>query len=122
MSETGMARNHMPVASTTDLVPDFNPFLAAYRDRARHDAPGAGQIFRGAERELIVWQTRPEKPSEYELTLADALEQIFGRGVHDLPGIVAALNRDGPRTPRGETWTEDNFQQTLRELGKLAFG
>jgi hypothetical protein len=42
--------------------------------------------------------------------------------VYDLPEVVAALNREGVRTPSGETWTERNFQDTLRALGKLAFG
>jgi hypothetical protein len=122
MSETGIMRSHMPVANTADLVADFNPFLAAFRDAARGEAPGAGQIFRAADRELIVWQTRPALPSEYELALADALEQIFGQRIHALADVVAALNREGVRTPHGEAWTERNFQETFRELGKLAFG
>ena len=122
MSETGVMRSHMPTTSTTDLVQNFNPFLEAYARRARSAAPGAGQIFRPAERELIVWQTRPEVPGDYELALADALEQIFSQRIHELPDIVAALNREGLRTPHGEAWTERNFKETLSELGKLAFG
>ena len=122
MSETGIMRSHMPAANTAETVPDFNPFLAAFRDRSRVDTPGAGQIFRPADRELIVWQTRPALPSEYELTLADALEQIFGQRNYALADIVAALNREGVRTPQGDAWTERNFQETLSALGKLAFG
>jgi hypothetical protein len=122
MSETGVMRNHIPAASTADLVTDFNPFLAAFGKSRRGDSPGAGQIFRAAERELIVWQTRPALPTEYELTLADTLEEIFGQRIYELPGIVAALNREGLLTPRGEAWTERNLQETLSELGKLAFG
>jgi hypothetical protein len=60
-------------------------------------------------------------PNEYDSTLADALEQIFAQRTYDLPEIVAALNREGVRTPAGEAWTEANFQTTLRALGKLAF-
>jgi hypothetical protein len=122
MSETGVMRNHIPAASTADLVNDFNPFLAAFAKARRGDAPGAGQVFRGAERELIVWQTRPAVPGEYELTLADTLEQIFSQRIYELPAVVAALNREGLLTPRGEAWTERNYQETLSELGKLAFG
>jgi len=81
---------------------------------------GAGQIFAGADRDLIVWQTRPAVPSEYEQTLTDALEQIFSERTYELPQVVAALNREGVRTPDGEAWTERNFEETFRQLGKLA--
>jgi hypothetical protein len=113
---------HMPAANPAGLVQDFNPFLQPFIERRRSQAAGRGQIFGAPERELIVWQTRPAAPTEYELTLASALEQIFAQRIYELPGIVAALNRDGVRTRDGDAWTEDNFVATLRELGKLAFG
>ena len=80
---------------------------------------GAGQIFSEADRDLIVWQTRPAVPSEYEQTLTDALEQIFSERTYELPQVVAALNREGIRTPGGEAWTERNFEETFQQLGKL---
>lgn len=122
MSETGMIRAHVPSANTTDVVADFNRYIAPYRNPQPNQSAGAGQIFEGAARELIVWQTRPAVPTDYEEMLASALEQIFSQRTYELPDIVAALNRDGIRTPGGEAWTEANFQSTFRELGKLAFG
>jgi hypothetical protein len=115
-------RTHLPAANTAEVIPDFNPYLEAFIHARPSQGGGTGHIFGGSERDLIQWQTRPATPNEYDATLADALEQIFAQKVYDLPGIVAALNREGVRTPAGEAWTEANFQSTLRELGKLAFG
>lgn len=122
MSETGMIRTHVPSVNASDVVADFNRYIEAYRNPQPNQSAGAGQIFEGAARELIVWQTRPAVPTDYEEMLASALEQMFSQRVYELPDIVAALNRDGIRTPGGEAWTEANFQSTFRELGKLAFG
>lgn len=122
MSETGMIRTHVPSANASDVVADFNRYLEAYRNPRPNQTAGAGQIFEGAARELIVWQTRPAVPSEYEAMLASALEQIFAQRAYELPEIVAALNRDGIRTPDGQAWTEQNFPSVFRELGELAFG
>lgn len=122
MAEVGPMLAHMPAANPAGLVQDFNPFLKPFIERRRSQAAGRGQIFGAPERELIVWQTRPAAPTEYELTLASALEQIFAQRIYELPQIVAALNRDGVRTRDGDAWTEDNLVATLRELGKLAFG
>lgn len=113
---------HMPAANAVGVIQDFNPYLEAYLNPRPVQSGGAGHVFGSADRDLIVWQTRPAVPSEYERTLADALEQIFAQKVYELPEIVAALNREGVRTPTGDAWTERNFQDTLRELGKLAFG
>ena len=122
MAERGAMRMHLPAANTAGLIQEFNPYLEAYRNARPNQVAGGGQVFGTADRDLIVWQTRPAVPSEYERTLADALEQIFAQRTYELPEIVAALNREGVRTPAGEAWTERNFQDTLRELGKLAFG
>jgi hypothetical protein len=120
-------RTHLPAANTAEVVQDVNPYLDGYLNTGYPNprpsqGAGAGHIFGTAERDLIQWQTRPALPTEYESTLADALEQIFAQRVYDLPEIVAALNREGVRTPGGDAWTEASFQTTLRELGKLAFG
>ncbi len=122
MSEVGPMLTHMPAANTAGLVQDFNPYLQAFRTARRSEAPGKGQIYNPPERELIVWQTRPAPPTEFEQSLAAALEQIFAQRIYELPDIVAALNRDGLRSRQGETWTEQNFVATFRELGALAFG
>jgi hypothetical protein len=122
MAERGVMRTHLPAANAAEVIPDLNPYLEAYLNPRASQGGGAGHIFATAERDLIQWQTRPAVPTEYEATLADALEQIFAQRTYDLPQIVAALNREGVRTPSGDAWTERNFQETLRELGKLAFG
>ena len=122
MAESGVMRAHMPALNSAGVVQDFNPYIEAYRRSERSPNAGSGQIFGGAERELIVWQTRPVGPSDYELSLASTLEQIFAQRIYELPDIVAALNREGSCTPTGAAWTEQNFQATLHELGKLAFG
>ena len=120
MAERGNMRTHLPASMATGVVQDFNPYLEAYQNPRPNKVAGAGQIFDRTDRDLIVWQTRPAVPSEYEQTLADALEQIFSQRAHELPEIVAALNREGIRTPTGEVWTERNFEQTFQQLGKLA--
>ena len=56
-------------------------------------------------------------PGDYALALADRLEEIFGRGIHDLDGIVEALNRDGPAPPSGESWTAELFEAEMTRLG-----
>ncbi len=120
MAERGNMRTHLPASMATGAIGDFNPYLEAYRNAKPNKVGGGGQIFAGADRDLIVWQTRPAVPSEYEQTLADALEQIFSQRIFDLAEVVAALNREGLRTPAGEAWTERNFEQTFQELGRLA--
>ncbi len=124
MAERGAMRMHLPAANTAEVVQDLNPYLEAYQNTrpGQGAGAGAGHIYATAERDLIQWQTRPAVPSEYEQTLADTLEQIFAQRTYDLPEIVAALNREGVRTPGGEAWTEASFQDTLHALGKLAFG
>jgi hypothetical protein len=56
-------------------------------------------------------------PSDYENRLGDALEEVFKSGIHDLAGIVAALNARGLASPDGGAWTEANFGDTMRRLG-----
>ena len=120
MAERGNMRAHLPASMATGVVGDFNPYLEAYQNARPNQVAGAGQIFAEADRDLIVWQTRPAVPSEYEQTLTDALEQIFSQRTYELPEVVAALNREGIRTPAGEAWTERNFEETFQQLGRLA--
>jgi len=121
MAERGNMRTHLPASVATGVIADFNPYLETYQNARPNKAGGGGQIFAGADRDLIVWQTRAAVPTEYEQTLADALEQIFSQKIYDLPEVVAALNREGILTPAGETWTERNFEQTFQQLGKVAW-
>ena len=56
-------------------------------------------------------------PGPYATELADRLEEIFGRGIHDLEGIVAALNEDGPAPEGAEKWTAEVFEAEMTRLG-----
>ncbi|RRO19941.1 hypothetical protein EIL87_02880 [Saccharopolyspora rhizosphaerae] len=62
-------------------------------------------------------QTRRGSTTSYADAFADELEAIYGRGVHDLPGIVAALNETGVRPADGADWTERSFTSELARLG-----
>ncbi len=62
-------------------------------------------------------QSRTREPTEWEMSLAGALEEAFGRGNYELPALVAALNASRVRPREGGTWTEENFSELMRELG-----
>ena len=69
------------------------------------------------EQYLETHQTHPDPISPYEAKLSGAIMEVFGRGVHDLPGLVAGLNGLGLNAPDGSAWTEDNFRAEMRRLG-----
>ncbi len=56
-------------------------------------------------------------PGAYAKALADRLEDIFGRGIHDLDKVVAALNEDGPAPEGAERWTAEIFEAEMARLG-----
>lgn len=56
-------------------------------------------------------------PGVYARALADRLEEIFGRGIHDLGSIVAALNEEGPAPEGAERWTAEIFEAEMARLG-----
>ena len=70
------------------------------------------------DRYLDPHQARLREPTAFESLLGDALERAYGAGIHDLPGIVAALNRTGPNAPDGQPWTEANFSALMARLGR----
>lgn len=86
---------------------DHNPFL---RDT------GAGARGTVEKRYNIPWQHRAAPPGEFETRLADALEQIFARGLEAVPDVVRELNRITPDRS-GKPWTEESFQSEMRHLG-----
>lgn len=55
-------------------------------------------------------------PGPYEKQLSAALFGILAKGIHDLAGIVAALNDDTVRTADGRKWTETGFAAELARL------
>ena len=64
-------------------------------------------------------QSRHRELASYEHALADELEGIYGRGVYDLPGLVAALNETGVRPSDGADWTADSFTTEIARLGEM---
>jgi hypothetical protein len=66
---------------------------------------------------LSPHQSRLREPTEWEMSLADALESAFTRGSRDLPALIAALNDSRVRPLGGGTWTETNFTTLMHELG-----
>lgn len=70
------------------------------------------------EPENIRHQTQVDAPSAaYAAQLADRLEEIFGRGIHDLEGVVAALNESGPAPEGADEWTAAVFEAEMIRLG-----
>ncbi|MGB0629823.1 MAG: recombinase-like helix-turn-helix domain-containing protein [Alphaproteobacteria bacterium] len=64
------------------------------------------------------WQAGDGNAGPYEQSLGDALEETFGQGIHELAGVVAALNAKGLTTPDGDAWTEENFKDVMEKLGR----
>src|SRR5206468_4028601 len=55
--------------------------------------------------------------SDYEQRLSRTLIGILGRGIHDLPGIVAALNKTDAGPQSEGAWTEQTFVAEMERLG-----
>lgn len=70
-----------------------------------------------AIRPLEPHQARSGEPTPYERKLAGAIEEVFGAGRHDLPGLVEGLNDMGVLGPGGEPWTEASFRDEMKLLG-----
>jgi hypothetical protein len=58
-------------------------------------------------------------PSPYEAALCQNLIQILSRKVHDLAGIVVALNQSEVRPPDHPQWTEALFCAEIKRLGAI---
>ena len=62
-------------------------------------------------------QARQRAPTAFENLLGDSIERAFASGIHDLPGLIAHLNRSGPGCPLGDgNWTEQTYQQEMARL------
>lgn len=68
--------------------------------------------------ELEPFQVRTRPPTSYENAMSDELETIYGRGIHDLDGVVGALNETGVRPPGGSQWTQQSLRDELARLAK----
>ena len=70
------------------------------------------------DRYLEPHQARKRTPTTYEDLLGDAIERAFGAGIHDLPGLVQALNDSGLASPSGKPWTEEVYRQEIAILSE----
>ena len=68
------------------------------------------------DRYLDPHQARKRNPTTYEDLLGDAIERAYGSGVHDLKGLVQALNDSGLASPSGKEWTEEVYRQEIAGL------
>ena len=66
---------------------------------------------------LDAHQTHPDPISPYEAKLSGAIMEVFGRGIHELPGLLDGLNAMGLNAPDGGLWNEENFRSEMRRLG-----
>lgn len=64
-----------------------------------------------------IHRTLNTSPSAYEKKLSGVLVAILGRSIHDLRGIVAALNESDVRPSNAERWSEENFPAEMERLG-----
>ena len=62
-------------------------------------------------------QNRVTAPTAYESLLGDAIERAYAAGIHDLDGLVAALNSTGPSGPDGSAWTPESYKTAMAQLG-----
>jgi len=65
---------------------------------------------------LSPHQARTREPTDWEVSLAGAVEQAFGQGHHELPALIAALNASRVRPREGGVWTEAGFRALMREM------
>lgn len=66
---------------------------------------------------LNAHQSRTDEPTQWQLELASAIENIFSKGQHDLDSLVRGLNQSRVRPHGGGEWTADNFTALMKELG-----
>lgn len=71
-----------------------------------------------SDRYLEPHQARQRPPTQFEDLLGDAIERAFAEGIHDLPGLVAYLNRTGPSADNGQPWTEASYTALVTRLGQ----
>ncbi len=103
------------MTSTPKTPLDFNPLWAGQDTQGNkgHIEPAQGEP-------NIPWQNRLRPPTNYENTLGDALEHVFEGGATNLEEVVAALNASAFKTPEGQAWTAQRYEDELARLDKAA--
>ena len=63
-------------------------------------------------------QAQTAAPTAFENRLGDAIELAYAAGIHDLDGVIAHLDAQGPPSPAGGSWTTEDFTALMAELGR----
>lgn len=66
---------------------------------------------------LQMRQSTDQVYTDWEMSLASAIEDAFAKGHHKLDALVTALNNSRVRPRQGGQWTAENFQAVMRQLG-----
>ena len=66
---------------------------------------------------LSPHQSRTREPTDWEKSLAGAIEAAFGRGCYELDALIEALNASRVRPQQGGMWNAENFTTLMHELG-----
>jgi hypothetical protein len=66
---------------------------------------------------LSPHQSRTREPTDWELSLAGAIEAAFSKGNYELPDLIDALNASRVHPPQGGKWTAETFTTLMHELG-----
>jgi len=67
---------------------------------------------------LSPHQSRTREPTEWEMSLAGALEHAFTKGHRSLPELIVALNASRVRPRDGGLWTEAGYTTLMQQLGE----
>ena len=96
----------------------FNPYLKQQGRNAKDTEGGAGYIEHPDDKFMnIVWQTRDDELSEYEVRLSEALSEAFSDGAASLSEVVDSLNDSGIAPSDDAKWTDEVF---CAEMARLA--
>jgi hypothetical protein len=66
---------------------------------------------------LSPHQSRTRTPTDWEMSLAGAIEDAFGKGKYELDALIEALNASRVRPQGGGVWTAERFTALMQELG-----
>jgi hypothetical protein len=69
------------------------------------------------DQERFIHRTLKADPTPEEQALSGALIRILSQSIHDLPGIVTALNATDVKPVGGAAWDEQTFRDTVARLG-----
>ena len=61
----------------------------------------------------------PRRAGEYVTALCDALLEILGHKIHDLPGILNALDASDVKPSGGGAWTENFFTAEMARMENI---